>query len=143
MHGHGGAYPGFITSTRFLAADRVVAVALTNAIDAPAPELTLTMLALIDHAQQCGPDDGAGIGITGRYTGMWSTTDVVRLGGQLMVLDPDLADPLERRNELAPAGDGVWTITRSSGFGSPGEQVVFDGDTCRYGGMTLRRELAW
>jgi CubicO group peptidase (beta-lactamase class C family) len=143
VHGHGGAYPGFITSTRFIAADRVVAVVLTNAIDAPAPEMTQTMLAIVDHAQQCGgPGDGAAE-VTGRYSGLWGTSDVVRLGGQLMVFDPELADPLERRVELTPAGDGRWTVTRSSGFGNPGEQVVFDGDTCRYGGMTLRRELAW
>jgi CubicO group peptidase (beta-lactamase class C family) len=143
VHGHGGAYPGFITSTRFLAADRVVAVVLTNAIDAPAQELTSTMLAIVDHAQSCGADDGTAAGVTGRYSAIWGTSDVVRLGGQLLVLDPDLPDPLERRVELTPAGGGAWTITRSSGYGNPGEQVVFDGETCRYGGMTLRRELAW
>jgi CubicO group peptidase (beta-lactamase class C family) len=143
VHGHGGAYPGFITSTRFIAADRLVAVVLTNAIDAPAQELTLTMLALIDQAQQYDEDDGAADAVTGRYVGLWGTTDVVRLGNQLLVLDPDLADPLERRAELVPAGGRTWTITRSSGYGNPGEQVVFDAETCRYGGMTLRRELSW
>jgi hypothetical protein len=143
VHGHGGAYPGFITSTRFIAADRVVAVVLTNAIDAPAQELTQTMLAIVDHAHGGGADDGDAAGVTGRYSGLWGTSDVVRLGGRLLVLDPELADPLERRTELVPAGAGAWTITRTSGYGNPGEQVVFDGDTCRYGGMTLRRELAW
>jgi CubicO group peptidase (beta-lactamase class C family) len=143
VHGHGGAYPGFITSTRFIAADRLVAVVLTNAIDAPAQELTLTMLAIVDHAQGCGADDGSAAGVTGRYSGLWGTSDVVRLGGRLMVFDPELADPLERRTELVAAGDGAFTITRTSGYGNPGEQLVFAGDTCRYGGMTLRREVAW
>ncbi len=144
VHGHGGAYPGYITSTRFVAADRLVAVALTNAIDAPAQELTLTMLAVIDHAQQCGADDlPAAAAVTGRYSGLWGISDVVRLGGSLFVFDPELPDPLERRVELEPAGEGRWTITRSSGYGNPGETLRFDGDTCRYGGMTLRRELAW
>ena len=143
VHGHGGAYPGFITSTRFVAGDRVVAVVLTNAIDAPAPELTLTMLALVDHAQSCGADDGSARGVTGRYSGLWGTCDVVRLGSQLLVLDPDLPDPLVRRTELTAAGEGSWRITRTSGYGNPGELVLFDGDTCRYGGMTLRRELTW
>jgi CubicO group peptidase (beta-lactamase class C family) len=143
VHGHGGAYPGFITSTRFIAADRVAAVVLTNAIDAPAQELTQTMLAIVDHAQSCGPADGSADRVTGRYSGLWGVSDVVRLGSQLLVFDPDLPDPLERRVELAAAGGGAWTITRSSGYGNPGEQLVFDGETCRYGGMTLRRELAW
>jgi CubicO group peptidase (beta-lactamase class C family) len=143
VYGHGGAYPGFITSTRFIAADRVVAVVLTNAIDAPAQELTLTMLALVDHAQRCAPSVGVEDEVTGRYTSLWGTSDVVRFGAQLLVLDPDLADPLERRVELEPSADGTWTISRGSGYGSPGEQVIFDGDTCRYAGTTLRREVAW
>ena len=142
VHGHGGAYPGYITSTRFVAADRVVAVVLTNAIDAPAQELTLTMLAIVDHAQQCGPAVPAGTE-TGRYSGLWRTADVVRLGGSLLVLDPDLPDPLERRTELEPAGERTWRITRTSGYGNAGETVVFDGESCRLGGMTLRRELSW
>jgi hypothetical protein len=81
--------------------------------------------------------------VTGRYSGLWGTSDVVRLGGQLLVLDPDLPDPLERRAELVPADGGAWRITRSSGYANPGELVVFNGETCRYGGMTLRREVAW
>jgi CubicO group peptidase (beta-lactamase class C family) len=143
VHGHGGAYPGFITSTRFIAADRLVSVVLTNAIDAAAQELSLTMLALVDHAQQCGAGDGSADAVTGRYSGLWKTTDVVRLGGSVLLLDPDLPDPLERRTELVPAGERAWTITRSSGYGNPGETVVFDTETCLFGGMTLRREVAW
>jgi CubicO group peptidase (beta-lactamase class C family) len=143
VHGHGGAYPGYITSTRFVAADRLVAVALTNAIDAPAQELTSTMLALIDHAHQCEGPEQIPAGLTGRYSGLWGTCDVVRFGSRLLVLDPDLADPLERRIELDRGPGDAWTIARSSGYGSPGQQVVFDGDSCRFAGMTLRRELAW
>jgi D-alanyl-D-alanine carboxypeptidase len=142
-HGHGGAYPGYLTSTRFVAADRLVAVALTNAIDAPAHELTSTMLALIDHAQQCEGTEPIPAGLTGRYSGLWGTSDVVRFGSRLLVLDPDLVDPLERRIELDRGPGDAWTIERSSGYGSPGQQVAFDGDTCRFAGMTLRRELAW
>jgi CubicO group peptidase (beta-lactamase class C family) len=143
VHGHGGAYPGFITSTRFIAADRVAAVVLSNAIDAPSQELTATMLALVDHAQQCGPSEPLAPGITGRYSGIWGTYDVVRFGGQLLAFDPELIDPLERRIELTAESESTWTITRSSGYGSPGEQVVFDGETCRFAGMTLQREAAW
>jgi CubicO group peptidase (beta-lactamase class C family) len=143
VHGHGGAYPGYITSTRFIAADRVVAVALTNAIDAPAHELTSTMLAIIDYAQQCGGTASVPADVAGRYAGLWGTCDVVRFGSRLLVLDPELVDPLERRIELDRGRGEAWTISRSSGYGSPGQQVFFDGETCRFAGMTLHRELAW
>jgi D-alanyl-D-alanine carboxypeptidase len=143
VHGHGGAYPGFITSTRFIAADRIVAVVLCNAIDAPSQELTSTMLGIVDHALSC---NGAPIDcgpVTGRYAGLWGTFDVVRLGSRLLAFDPELADPLERRIELERIDARTWRITRSSGYANPGETVTFDGDTCRFGGMTVRRELAW
>lgn len=141
VYGHGGAYPGFITTTRVDPTDRLVAVVLTNAIDGPAGELSKTMLALADHALQCGPgttpEDA-----TGRYGGLWGRTDVVAFGGSLVCFDPDLPDPVEWRMELVPTGD-TWTITRSSGYAVPGEQVTFDGDRVRIGGMTMQREERW
>jgi CubicO group peptidase (beta-lactamase class C family) len=143
VHGHGGAYPGFITSTRFIAADRVVAVVLANAIDAASQELTSTMLAIADFAQGCAGSAVVPPGLTGRYSGIWGTQDVVRLGSQLFAFDPELPDPLERRTELSPDGDGGWTVTRSSGYANPGEPVTFADGTARFGGMTLRRELSW
>jgi CubicO group peptidase (beta-lactamase class C family) len=142
VYGHGGAYPGFITTTRLDPQDRLVAVVLTNAIDGPAGELSKTMLALADHALQCDPGT-VPTGVTGRYGGLWGRVDVVGFGGSLLCFDPDLPDPLERRMELEPSGDGTWTITRSSGYASPGETVVFDGDRARVAGMTMQREATW
>lgn len=145
VHGHGGAFPGFITSTRFDAGESLVTVVLCNAIDAPSGDLTKTMQAVLHHAQGCSSGAGAPTAVTGRYTGLWGTQDVVRFGSQLVALDPELADPLERRIELEPipGRPEAWTIVRSSGFGAPGEDVVFDGDSARFAGLTLQREAAW
>jgi CubicO group peptidase (beta-lactamase class C family) len=141
VYGHGGAYPGFITTTRLDPQDRLVTVVLTNAIDGPAGELSKTMLALADYALQCEPGK-ASDDVTGRYGGLWGRADVVALGERLVCFDPDLPDPLERRMELERTGD-TWTITRSSGYGVPGEQVTFEGDRARVGGMTMQREARW
>jgi CubicO group peptidase (beta-lactamase class C family) len=141
VYGHGGAYPGFITTTRFDPEDRLVAVVLTNAIDGPAGELSKTMMSIADYALGCETGEVAD-DVTGRYGGLWGRTDVVALGGSLVCFDPDVPDPVERRIELRRTADH-WTITRSSGYGSPGERVVFDGDTVRFAGMTLHRELDW
>ena len=143
VHGHGGSYPGFQTSTRFDAAAGLVAVALTNAIDGPAQELTKAMLSIVDAALKSSPGQPVE-GIGGRYVSTWSVVDVVSFGGTLLAFDPELPDPVERRVELIDdAGGGGWTIARGSGFGSPGERVAFDHDGCRFAGMTMRRELAW
>ncbi|GAC1609953.1 MAG: serine hydrolase domain-containing protein [Mycobacteriales bacterium] len=142
VYGHGGSYPGFQTSTRFDAAAGLVAVVLTNAIDGPAQELTKSMLSIVDTALQCRPGQPAE-GVAGRYVSSWSVVDVVSFGGTLLALDPELPDPVERRVELLDDGAGGWTIARGSGFGSPGEQVVFDQAGCRFGGMTMQRERAW
>jgi CubicO group peptidase (beta-lactamase class C family) len=140
-YGHGGSYPGFQTSTRFLVEDRLTAVALTNAIDGPASELTKSMLSVVDLALGCepGPLDVA----TGRYSSLWGTVDLVRFGTSLFALDPELADPVERRVELELQGNGSWIIKRSSGFGSPGEELELFGDSIRLAGGTMRRELSW
>lgn len=141
VYGHGGSYPGFQTSTRFVVEDNLVAVVLTNAIDGPASELTRSMLSIVDLAQGCEPG-GADVA-TGRYTSLWGTVDLVRFGSALMAFDPELPDPVERRIELAPQDDGTWIIKRSSGFGSPGEQLELSEEGCRLAGATLRRELSW
>lgn len=102
VHGHGGAFPGFISATRVDVHERLVVVVLANAIDAPSAELTLTMQRLLGFAAR-GPGGAppAG-GVPGRYSGLWSTVDVVPLGSRLVALDPELADPIDRRVSWSP-----------------------------------------
>ena len=144
VYGHGGAYPGFITSTRFDPVEQLVVVVLANAIDAPSGELTLVMQRLLGFAAECAPGT-VPAGVTGRYSGLWSSADVVGFGSRLVALDPELPDPLDRRTELDPDPDapGQLRIGRSSGFGSPGERVTVGPDWLRLGGMRVDLEQRW
>lgn len=145
VHGHGGAFPGFITATRFDPERRLVVVVLANAIDAPSPDLTLTMHRILALAGDCAPGLPPAAGRPGRYSGLWSTTDVVAFGSQLMALDPELADPVDRRIELEPdpVDPDALRIGRSSGYSSPGERVSFSSASMRLGGLTLGLEQPW
>jgi len=126
---HSGGFPGFITSTRIDPRARLVVVALTNAIDGPAEEITAGMLRLIYKAaatEQASPEKRAGLDrYTGRYFSIWGTIDIVRFGGSLFAIDPDADNPVEQPAELEVIGDGTLRITKDSGFESVGENALF------------------
>lgn len=130
--GHGGAFPGFITATRIDPAARLVAVVLTNAIDAPAAELVCGVLRLIDaaHAPTVAGEsvDADADRFTGRFFSLWGAADVVRLGDRLVAVDLDRIDPLDHVTVLRPVGDRDLEIVETSGMRYPGERLSYDVD---------------
>jgi CubicO group peptidase (beta-lactamase class C family) len=130
--GHGGGFPGFITSTKIDPVDRLVLVALTNAWDGPAAELTTGMAAIVNRALAAQPAaseaEAEALGrFTGRFWALRGATDVVRFGGQLLALAPELPAPVEQATELtvADGGGDVLEIAKEQGFASPGERVRY------------------
>ncbi len=127
--GHGGGYPGHITRTL---ADPNTGVALsvfTNAIDGPASELALGALAIIALAG-AEPADGeradeSADRFTGRYANLWGVTDIVRLGGRLLALSPDVADPTPDVMVLARTGPDRLNVREASGLGGVAEDMEF------------------
>lgn len=123
-YGHGGGFPGFITSTRFDPARRLVVVALTNAIDGPAGELTRSAARLLhlflsaDDAPPGGSPDWAG-----RYRSMWGIADLLPVGDRWTVFDPELADPVDRRTQLEVVGADLLRTTSTTGYAARGEEV--------------------
>jgi CubicO group peptidase (beta-lactamase class C family) len=133
--GHGGGFPGFITSTKFDPADQLVLVALTNAADGPAAELTTGMAAIVNRAMEAGPPPAETDGVdldrfTGRFWSLGAVVDVVRFGGQLLGLSPELPNPVDPVVELTAEGPEQLRISKAPGFSSPGERVrySFDGE---------------
>ena len=144
--GHGGAFPGFITATRFDPDDRLVVVVLTNAIDGPAAELANGIVRLIDSAHEGddpppAPDSDR---FAGRFYSVWGVTDIVRLGRRLVAIDLDRIDPSDHQTVLRPISDDELEIVSTSGLRNPGERVRYDfADdgtvrSIRYGAQTLR-----
>jgi hypothetical protein len=129
---HGGGFPGFITYTAIDPVDGLVVTALTNAIDGPAEVIVNAVVRLVNRAEAAGrPDpDTAGVldRVTGRWFGLWGATDVVRLGADLLAIDPELLDPIPDASRLEPI-DGeadAFRIAATGGYASFGETVRFE-----------------
>jgi D-alanyl-D-alanine carboxypeptidase len=131
--GHSGGFPGFVTNTLIDPADRLVLVALTNADDGAAFDLTAGMTAIVNRAMEAGPapDERAQADLDrlcGRYWSMRTAVDVVRLGGQLLAVFPETPAFLDQSWELTRDGGaapGELRIARAPGFASPGERARF------------------
>ncbi|HVF20364.1 MAG TPA: serine hydrolase domain-containing protein [Mycobacteriales bacterium] len=126
--GHGGAFPGFITATRFDPSESLVVVVLTNAIDGPAAELANGIVRLIDSAHDgdgpaAEPDADR---FAGRFYSVWGVTDIVRIGRRLVAVDLDRIDPSDHQTVLRPISDDELEIVSTSGLRNPGEQVCYD-----------------
>ena len=139
--GHGGGYPGHITSTLFDPEARLVVSVFTNAIDGPAAALARGVVRLVDLAARAEAElrDQRARGLTpstadpeaafeGRFAGLWGVEDVVELGGRLLVVDPALPDPAEQVAWLTVVDDRTLQVERQQGYGSPGEHYRYEHD---------------
>lgn len=127
--GHGGGFPGFITNTKIDPVDQLVVVALTNASDGPAGELTAGMFGVINLALKSSPSTAKAAGLdrfTGRLWSLGGALDIARFGDDLRCLIPAGPNPIDPVIELTPAGGDEFTITRAPGYSSPGERVGFE-----------------
>lgn len=133
MVGHGGGFPGFITNTRFDTEDQLAVVALTNALDGVAGELTSGIVEILDRALKAEPRSAAADGVdldrfTGRYWSVGGPVDIVRFGGQLLGLAPEGPSPFGWVVELTVEGPDELRMSRAMGFASPGERARFTFD---------------
>ena len=130
--GHGGGYPGHITSTVADPAAKFAVSVLTNAIDGPAGESALAAVHLLNLAVKDERPAAAGdlTRFTGRYADLWGVVDIALLGGRLFLLSPVAANPADLAAELGYVDDHTLRIVGGRGYGSYGEPVVFtfDGD---------------
>ncbi|HEY0217265.1 MAG TPA: serine hydrolase, partial [Cellulomonas sp.] len=135
--GHSGGYPGHITRTYIDPRARLVVSVLTNAIDGPADPIAVGLIKLIDlalkgaaatgEAPAPAPSDALPLSAyTGRFASLWGVTDLVELGGRLVLVRPTGPDPTAGYEELTVLGPDRLRIRRGPGFGPVGEQLVLD-----------------
>ena len=128
--GHGGGYPGHITTSVADPSGRIAVSVFTNAIDGPSETLAHAGVRLIDLAAAAEPDpSGADLRrFTGRFATLWGVADVALLGGRLYLVDPTDADPVEDVTRLQVVDDSTLRITETSGYGSYGEPIRYEFD---------------
>ncbi|TCO38683.1 CubicO group peptidase (beta-lactamase class C family) [Kribbella antiqua] len=129
--GHGGGYPGHVTSTWADADAGIVVAVLTNASDGPSHQLAGGFYKLRDLAQSKErPEPTAELSrFTGRYANLWGVRDIVQLGGRLYGIVPTSADPSAGITRLEPDGDTL-KVVEGPGLGAYGEyhRFTFDAD---------------
>jgi len=133
--GHGGGYPGHITRTFFDPVDRLAVSVFTNAIDGPALGWASALFALVDLAAAGPRAEGAAAARQGdldrwcgRFATLWGVYDVVALGGRLFQIDPTAPDPTTSVTHLEVVDDRTLRIAKTTGYGSPGERLVYSFD---------------
>jgi CubicO group peptidase (beta-lactamase class C family) len=132
---HSGGFPGFITFSLVDPVDRLAVSVLTNAHDGPAETIAVALVRLVNRAAEAG-DPGAAERArldrcTGRFLGLSNVVDLVRLGDQLLVIDPEALDPVVDATRLEPVdGDDPdrFRLADDGGFGSYGEGARFERD---------------
>ncbi|MDH5373380.1 MAG: beta-lactamase family protein [Acidimicrobiia bacterium] len=127
--GHGGGYPGFITFSSLNQEHQLAIAVLTNAIDGPAGIFFEGIAKLLAKALEDdfeGDLDASIDRFTGFYADRWHVELVDRVGGALVSMNADSADPnltLET-NEHVEGARFRAPITLA--ISSPGEEFWFE-----------------
>lgn len=136
LYGHGGAFAGYTSTTRFDPRTRTAVAVLANTIGVPTGEMASTAFRLIDLAGQQGARTSAGIDLDrfcGRYINLWYTMDIVRFGDRLFGLWPDQNDPTDDAAVLEPVDERTLRWSSPGAYNPYGElmRFDFDGDAVR------------
>jgi D-alanyl-D-alanine carboxypeptidase len=149
MIGHGGGFPGHSTRTLFDPDDQLVVVLFSNtsASDGLAAPLAEAVVRIIDYALECARSEHAEPSLsldrfTGRFASRGGVVDIASFGSTLKALAPEAMNPVERVTDLDLVDDSTLRISRTNGYGSPGETVHYERDASgqitrlRFGGTT-------
>jgi CubicO group peptidase (beta-lactamase class C family) len=127
MVGHGGTFPGHATRTLFDPHDELAVVVLVNESGGPAKTLATAIVKIIDFAlnRSTRRTRESYERFTGRFVNIWGVTDVTQLGSALVLLSPESDDPVKDVTELEVVDGGTLRITKTGGYGSPGQTLQY------------------
>lgn len=132
--GHGGGYPGNLTSTRISPKERVGVIVFTNSADSTPSEISDRIFEWVAPAivraakgESGEQPDSAWAGYEGTYRNLWGDSHVLVLDGSLKMISPTLPNPKPDALTLEPAGEHTFTM-EGKGSGPLGESVFFELD---------------
>ena len=125
--GHGGGYPGHITSSVVDPRAGLAVSVLTNCIDGPAEVLAHAGVKLIDLAgAKPRPEPGIDPArFAGRFASLWGVVDIAVLGGRLYEIAPAAADPTAVVGELEIVDEQTLKVIAGPGYASFGERYRY------------------
>ena len=127
--GHGGGFPGHITTSLFDPEDKYVIVVLTNALRSDASQIAHNIAGIIDYGiNNDKPIKESFLKYAGRFEGLWYGMDILPASDKLLVIDADSWEPFKNPVELEHVSGHKFKITKTDSFGSEGELVEFKMD---------------
>jgi CubicO group peptidase (beta-lactamase class C family) len=121
--GHGGGFQGYISRTAVIPACDLAVTVLTNSIDGWAPGWVNGVMHILRAFKSRGAAGPRVRDWTGRWSTMWSTTDLVPMGNQVIIANPGLMNPFLDATEIEVTGRDAGRITSATGYASHGESV--------------------
>jgi hypothetical protein len=132
--GHGGSLRGYRSDLRFIPEESLGVIVLINADDGEprlivdkAVEWVTPAVARVT-APPPPVADPAWQRYLGRYRNHWGDIEVLVIGGRLTMIGPNIPDPMWAPATLVPLGEHTFRVETKDGYGSHGEQVVFELD---------------
>ena len=130
--GHGGAYPGYLTSTRISPREKVGVIVFTNAMDTQ-PEIISDRIfewiaPAISSALQgeTSPEvEPNWAKYVGTYRSIWTDYHVLPLDGKLSLIVPNSPNPKNKLITLKPTAEHTFCL-EGPGNAPVGEPVVFE-----------------
>ena len=131
-HGHGGAVKGYRTNLRISLEDKTAVIVFTNAddgepvkyVDKAFPWVALHVPEKPETVKSIDEDWRDYIG---KYRNDWRDMEVIEYNGGLIMVTPNLLDPLLDPTKLEHIEGNRFKMD-SSGYGSHGEEAVFEQD---------------
>ncbi len=137
FYGHGGSFQGYQSRFDFDPEREFGLVLFSNALDAPSTDLAEGAIQVlnyvIEHFNEFGQAENQvaqAERYEGRYSNIWSDTDIMSINGSLVLYTPGVYSPALDFHQLRPDADGRFTLTSGNSIGQLGERVRFelDGD---------------
>jgi len=129
--GHGGGYPGFITSSGFIQDKKVIVVVLTSSVDGPASNLFMGLNKLMFYLSKKEDKFSSEKeiqdlkDIIGFYESDWGTSLFSQIGSKLVLITPGFDNPAEVIQIYEHIKDNRFKAPKEKSFSSPGQEIEF------------------
>lgn len=130
--GHRGAFPGYMSCTRFDPEQKIAVSVVVTAQDGRARLLAEAALEILDFFQNPALDDAlrspAGLVTSShacRLFSPWEVTDIVPIDDWLLMVDPSQLQPFGAPAVLQLSDPDNATIVRTTGYANAGEETRF------------------
>jgi hypothetical protein len=121
--GHGGGFQGYISRTAVVPDCDVAISILSNCIDGAAPVWLDGCLHILRAFKTRGAPQRRLRDWRGRWWTIWNAIDLVPMGNQVLVGNPNLPSPFMDATEIEVLGRDKGRITAAPGYASFGEPV--------------------